>query len=479
MWFYVLIWSLLIFYGVVLLGTILVVILDNRQPVKTVAWILVLVSLPFLGLILFYFFGQNIRKERLISRKNVQLLTRKSLTGYFTQPPYRVAPEYVRLVHFFEKQNLSLPFGNNELAFYNEGADFLHSLLHEIAQARHHVHLETYIFEDDEVGCLVRDALVAKAVEGVEVRLMYDDVGCWAVKQRFFDDMARKGVRVQGFMPVRFPRFTHKVNYRNHRKVCIIDGKVGFVGGMNLADRYMGKALGDQAKLWRDMHLCIRGGAVYGLQRSFLTDWFFMTQILITDARYYPPVETIFHDSEAVVQIVTSDPVANWPEIMYGFTWIIQNAKRYVYIQSPYFMPTEQVLTALQTAAMSGVDVRLMVPERPDSRWLRWANESYFAEVLEAGVKVYCFQPGFLHSKCLVVDDMLTTVGSTNMDFRSFENNFEMNAFIYDEAAALKVRKLFEADLKCCTQLDLDKWHQRSYMRRLRESFVRIFSPLL
>ena len=479
MWFALFVWSSSVLYGIVLLSTLLVVILDNRQPVKTVAWILVLVSLPLLGLILFYFFGQNVRKERIIGRKSMDLLIRKSLSENFAFPPERLPKDFERLIYFFERQSLSLPFGNNQIQFYTDGKSFLESLLQEIAVARHHIHLETYIFEDDTVGRHVRDALLAKASEGVEVRLIYDDVGCWAVKQRFFDEMEQKGIQVQSFLPVRFPRFTHKLNYRNHRKVCVIDGKVGFIGGMNLADRYLGNTVDPSASVWRDMHLRIQGGAVYGLQRAFLTDWYFATSILITDARYYPLMEEPVSGREALIQIVTSDPVAKWPEIMYGFTWIIQNARRYLYIQSPYFMPTEPVLMALQTAAMSGVDVRLMVPKRPDSRWLRWANESYFAEVLAAGVKVYCFLPGFLHSKSMIMDDVLVTVGSTNMDFRSFENNFEINAFIYDQSATVRMKELFEKDLANCEELFLEQWKKRSCWRRLCESFVRIFSPLL
>lgn len=473
MWGNFFVWASLGFYFLVVCCTIIVVLLENRQPVKTIAWILVLVALPVVGLLLFYFFGQDIRKERYISRKNIALLSRKSLTGYYSQSPCRLPSPYVRLIRFFERQNKSLPFSCDELVFYTEGTAFIEALLAEMKQARHHIHLEVYIFENDEVGRRVRDVLVEKAQAGVEVRLLYDDVGCLAVKQRFFDDMARYGVRVEGFMPVRFPRFTHKVNYRNHRKICVVDGRVGFVGGMNIADRYVGKQ-----GLWRDTHLRI-SGAVYGLQRTFLMDWFFVSGNLITDGRYYPSLAPEPQGGGTLLQIVTSDPVAKWPDIMYGFTWIIQNAQRYVYIQSPYFMPTEPILVALQTAAVSGVDVRLMVPERPDTRWLRWANESYFSEILRAGVKVFRYRPGFLHSKCLIVDDALVSIGSSNMDFRSFESNFEVNAFVYDAKVACRARAFFEEDLLQCSQLVYSEWKKRGYLRRLRESFIRIFSPLL
>lgn len=463
-------------YSLVIISTVLMVLLDNRQPVKTIAWVLVLVLLPFIGLVFFYFFGQNIRKERLISKKSVNLLMQKAMSEYFTQPLYHVPDDYVRLIKYFERQNLALPFGSNRLKMYNRGDSFLLSLMHEISQAKHHIHLETYIFEDDPVGRMIRDLLVDKVKEGVEVRLIYDDVGCWSVPQQFFDGMARQGVFVEGFMPVRFPRFTHKVNYRNHRKICVIDGKVGFIGGMNIAFRYI---KGLDSGIWHDMHIKITGGAVYGLQKTFLTDWFFVTRVMITDPCYYPSLAPDLSGRETIIQIVTSDPVSKWPDIMFGFTWAIQNARKYLYIQSPYFMPTEPILTALQIAAMSGVDVRLMVPLKPDGYWLKWANESYFTEVLRAGVKIYRYKPGFLHAKYLVMDDSLCSIGSTNMDFRSFENNFEANAFIYERETALMVKKSFLEDQNECIELTASIWRKRSYWRRLRESFMRLFSPLL
>lgn len=249
--------------------------------------------------------------------------------------------------------------------------------------------------------------------------------------------MREAGIEVRSFLKVRFPLFTSKVNYRNHRKIVVIDGRVGFVGGMNLAERYMrGVAWG----IWRDTHLLLEGKAVHGLQTAFLLDWYFVDRTLITSARYFPKIDCV---GSALAQIVTSEPVGPWREIMQGLCMALMGARKYFYMQTPYFLPTESVLVAMRTAALAGVDVRLMIPMRADSRLTHLASCSYLADVLQAGVKVYFYKKGFLHSKLMVSDDELSTVGSTNIDFRSFEHNFEVNAFVYDVETALQMREIF------------------------------------
>ena len=476
MWQTILMWTALALYLCIVFSTVLVVVLENRQPVKTIAWTLVLVTLPVVGLVFFYFFGQNVRKDHIILRRIPGLRHRRLLAKAAARLPAERPVRYAPVIRFFERRTLALPFYGNHIDIYDEGSRFTLALLHAIGSARHHIHLQSYIIDDDAVGRLVADALIDKARAGVTVRLIYDDVGCWDVRQAFFARLTKAGVFVGDFLPVRYPSLTHKVNYRNHRKVCVVDGRVGFVGGMNLARRYVRGADGQP---WRDLHLRIDGPAVLGLQHVFLADWYFATHVLVTDRHYYPDLPQPAADDTDLVQIVTTDPVAKWPDIMYGLTWMIQNARRYLYIQTPYFMPTEPVLQALQTAALSGVDVRLMVPLKPDSFWLRWANDSYFADVLSAGIRVYTYAPGFLHSKAIVMDDDWCTVGSTNMDFRSFENNFEANAFIYGRSAALRVKAIFEHDLLQCTEVSLAEWRRRPVRRRLLESFTRILSPLL
>lgn len=463
-------------YGLVVVIVMLKVLMDNRQPSKTMAWILVLWFLPLLGILLYFFFGQNTRKEKFISQSSLDQLTKRAMTSFAEQRDLRLPKSHQPLMQLFKNQNMALPFKDNEVEIFTDGYGFFPALLREIGQARHHIHIDIFIFNDDELGRLLADALMDKARAGVEVRLIYDDVGCWHVRNRFFERMREAGIDVHAFMSVKFPAFTSKVNYRNHRKLIIIDGQVGFIGGMNFATRYV-KGTGRQP--WRDTHLLVRGGAVYGIQRAFLVDWYFVDRTLVTNRRYYPEPAR-FIENNCLAQVVTSSPISPWPDIMQGYVRVLLEAKRYVYMQSPYFMPTEPILFAMRTAALTGVDVRLMIPMRGDSRIVEWASISYVMETLEAGVKVYLYQGGFNHSKLLVSDDCISTCGSTNVDFRSFEHDFESNIFFYDEGMALRFKRIFLADQQSSVLIDeVRRVVGRTFFRRLWESLLRLLSPLL
>ena len=469
-------WILLVIYLAITIGGIVAVLMDNKQPEKTMAWILVLCFMPIVGIIFYLFFGQNTRKEKVISERSMDLLMKRSMLEFAEQENLHIPRRNRPLMKLFTNQNWALPFKDNEVSIFTDGYEFVSTLLYNIGQAQDHIHLDTYIIEDDPLGNLVADVLIDKARQGVEVRLLYDDVGCWRVKDRFFNRMKAAGIQVYAFMPVRFPAFTGKVNYRNHRKLCVIDGKVGFIGGMNIALRYV---KGTARQTWRDTHLCIRGGAVYAIQRAFLVDWYFVSRTLVTDRRYYPPVDKTI-DNNCLTQIVTSSPVSPWPDIMQGYVRVLLQAHRYVYMESPYFLPTEPVLFAMRTAALAGVDVRLTVPRRGDAKLVEWASRSYLMEVIEAGVKVYLYEPGFNHSKILVSDDNLSSCGSTNIDFRSFENNFEANAFFFNEGMALRLKKVFLTDQAQSTLVDdVSYFIKRPFLQRLLESLVRLLSPLL
>ena len=469
-------WILLVIYLAITIGGIVAVLMDNKQPEKTMAWILVLCFMPIVGIIFYLFFGQNTRKEKVISERSMDLLMKRSMLEFAEQENLHIPRRNRPLMKLFTNQNWALPFKDNEVSIFTDGYEFVSTLLYNIGQAQDHIHLDTYIIEDDPLGNLVADALIDKARQGVEVRLLYDDVGCWRVKDRFFNRMKVAGIQVYAFMPVRFPAFTGKVNYRNHRKLCVIDGKVGFIGGMNIALRYV---KGTARQTWRDTHLCIRGGAVYAIQRAFLVDWYFVSRTLVTDRRYYPPVDKTI-DNNCLTQIVTSSPVSPWPDIMQGYVRVLLQAHRYVYMESPYFLPTEPVLFAMRTAALAGVDVRLIVPRHGDAKLVEWASRSYLMEVIEAGVKVYLYEPGFNHSKILVSDDNLSSCGSTNIDFRSFENNFEANAFFFNEGMALRLKKVFLTDQAQSTLVDdVSYFIKRPFFQRLFESLVRLLSPLL
>lgn len=469
-------WILLVIYLAITIGGIVAVLMDNKQPEKTMAWILVLCFMPIVGIIFYLFFGQNTRKEKVISERSMDLLMKRSMLEFAEQENLHIPRRNRPLMKLFTNQNWALPFKDNEVSIFTDGYEFVSTLLYNIGQAQDHIHLDTYIIEDDPLGNLVADALIDKARQGVEVRLLYDDVGCWRVKDRFFNRMKVAGIQVYAFMPVRFPAFTGKVNYRNHRKLCVIDGKVGFIGGMNIALRYV---KGTARQAWRDTHLCIRGGAVYAIQRAILVDWYFVSRTLVTDRRYYPPVDKTI-DNNCLTQIVTSSPVSPWPDIMQGYVRVLLQAHRYVYMESPYFLPTEPVLFAMRTAALAGVDVRLIVPRHGDAKLVEWASRSYLMEVIEAGVKVYLYEPGFNHSKILVSDDNLSSCGSTNIDFRSFENNFEANAFFFNEGMALRLKKVFLTDQAQSTLVDdVSYFIKRPFLQRLLESLVRLLSPLL
>ncbi|SHF47107.1 cardiolipin synthetase 2 [Bacteroides luti] len=462
----------ILYFGVII-GMIIIVILDNRNPVKTMAWILVLSFLPLVGLVFYFFFGRSTRRERIISKKSYNRLMKKPMAEFVAQESYELPADQYQVAQLFRNTNQALPFEGNEVDIYTDGYTKLHALIREMMRAKHHIHLEYYIFENDPVGRLVRDVLIEKARQGVEVRLIYDDVGCWHVPNRFFEEMVEAGINARAFLKVRFPLFTSKVNYRNHRKIVVIDGRVGFVGGMNIALRYM---RGFDWGIWRDTHVMIKGKAVHGLQTSFLLDWFFVDQTLLTSSKFFPALDS---KGDSLAQIVTSEPTAEWKEIMQGLCLAICSAKEYFYIQTPYFLPTEPILAALQTAALAGVDVRLMLPEHADSTITHLASRSYLKDVLKAGVKVFFYQKGFLHSKLMVSDDALSTVGSTNMDFRSFEHNFEVNAFMYDEPTALRMKEIFLQDQRDSIPVYLKNWEKRPTGQKVKESVVRVLSPLL
>ena len=470
-------WKFILFsiYQVIVILTIIHVIMDNRQPAKTMAWALVIWFVPVAGIVFYLFFGMNTRKEKFISQRSLDQLTKRSMLEFVEQKDLYLPEEYKPIIDLFVNENYALPFKNTHYETYTDGYAFFPALLSAIAGAKEHIHVDMYIFADDPLGMLISDALIDKAREGVEVKVIYDDVGCWNVKHRFFERMRDEGIEVVPFLPVRFPSFTSKVNYRNHRKLIVIDGRIGFVGGMNIALRYVkGRGTGP----WRDTMVQVSGSGVYGLQRAFLIDWYFCDRTIISNRKYYPPIPDV--TGESIVQTVTSGPVAPYPEIMQGYVRMILSAKKYVYIETPYFLPTEPVLFALKTAAVAGVDVRILVPYRSDGKIVEWAGRSYLREVAEAGCKVSFYTNGFLHSKLLVSDDAICTCGSTNFDFRSFENNFESNVFFYGSEMACHLRDVFLADeAQAVLFEEVPQRLNPHFMKRLWESLMRLLSPLM
>lgn len=462
-----------ILYVATALGTMIVVISENRNPLKTISWVLVLLLLPLVGLIIYYFFGEDNRKKKLISRKMHKELNRVAIEHDSVYKNVIPPSDYKPIIELLNHTDESPLYEGNKITFYSTGKDKFDALFQEIEKAENHIHIQYYIFLNDNIGCKVRDLLVEKASEGVKIRLLYDDVGAWKVKKQFFKDMQSKGIEVAPFLKVAFKILTSRVNYRNHRKIVVIDGKVGFVGGMNIADRYIN---GVSFGVWRDSHIKIEGPAVAELQTSFLIDWYASKQELLSSEAYFPIIE---NKGDNMMQLVTSGPVGQFKDIHLGILQAISNAKECIYIQTPYFVPTDSLLLAMQMSAMRGVDVRIMLPRKSDTTFVQIASMSFLKEVLDANVKVYFFEAGFLHSKLMIVDHSLTITGSANMDVRSFEHNFEIDAFIYNAETCTKAKNIFYRDMEQSTLLRLEEWESRSRFEKFKESVVRLFSPLL
>ena len=354
------------------------------------------------------------------------------------------------------------------------GQEKFDALKRDMLAAKEYIHLQYYIFARDKIGREIRDILVQKAQEGVKVRVIYDHIGSFLLNMSFFRKMRKAGVEAYPFLKVTIMEFANRLNWRNHRKMVIIDGKIGYIGGMNIADRYV---TGSKHKLpWRDTHLRITGNALKGLQYSFAVDWNFMKRSLLTET-------TLTHEvapgSPDGMQIVSSGPTGRWNAISHVFLKAIANAKRSIYIQTPYFLPTDGLLKVLQSAALAKIDVRLMVPRTPDSRLLKYSSYSYIKECLQAGIKVYFYEHTMMHAKSVIVDDEFVTTGSTNFDFRSFEHNFECNVMVYSKQFNERMKRIFMADLKNCTRITLPHWRRRPAQQRVFESLARLMSPIL
>ena len=468
----ILTYTFLVLYTVTILSIALVIITDNRNPLKTLPWIIVLVFAPVVGLVFYFFFGQNLSKQRIISRRTRRRITMQLEEARDAGHP-GIPEEHRQLATLLYSTTHSVPLYGSRITPYTDGVSKMEALLAEIARAKRHIHIQYYIFCDDETGCRLRDALVEKARQGVEVRILYDDVGCSGVKKAFFEGMRREGIEVFSFLHVKFPLFTSKVNYRNHRKIVVIDGRIGFIGGMNIADRYV---RGTQWGTWRDTHFRIEGSGAAGLQASFLSDWSATTKTHISGPEYYPPVG---HFTDDILQIAPSGPFGKWRALLQADSYAIARARQRIWIQTPYYLPSEVLNTALQEAALAGIDVHLMLPARSDSKVVDLATHSYLDDMMKAGVKISFYKPGFLHSKLLIIDDMLSVIGSANMDFRSFEHNFEINAFVYDREFASRMAAIFEDDLTHCHTVTPGEWFTRPRTRRVAESLMRVFSPLL
>ncbi|SES95865.1 cardiolipin synthetase 2 [Natronincola peptidivorans] len=460
----------------------ILIILDNRNPSRTVAWLLALIFLPVVGMFLYLYIGQNHRKKKTFIKKSKQdykiihhlLHHQISFTGYgeflkktFTDARGKVAPLLL--------SNSEAPVTvNNDATVLINGYETFREMLKSIDRAKHHIHLEYFIIKDSDIGRRFQRALIRKAKEGIEVRVIYDAVGCWRLRKNFFQPLIEAGVEVKAFLPVTLPFFGSRLNYRNHRKILVVDGKEGFVGGVNIGDEYLGR--NKKMGFWRDTHLKLQGEAVYMLQVIFLRDWYFVNKEELEDEIYFPKQGAC---GEKMVQITSSGPDSYWESIHQAYFSAINTANRSVFITTPYLVPDESILMALKTAAIRGVDVRILLPGRPDHRTVFWASKSHFSELLEAGVKIYQYQKGFVHSKVFIIDDNFSSIGTANLDIRSLQLNFEVNAFMYDEDMAKKLKSIYYKDLQHSKEVLLEDYKKRPISHRFKESVARLFSPIL
>ncbi len=462
-------------YFITIVSTIFVIVSENKNPVKTLSWILVLVFIPVLGLVLYLFFGQNYRRKKIFKKSDIREMTTRSNVSFDVKKleEKSISTKQINLIKLLYNNNSSEVYANNDIRILATGETTFQTLFEEIEKATDHIHIEFFIIRDDHVSNKFKEILIRKAQQGVRVRLIYDYWGSFGLTKKYLKSLKEAGVFIRPFLPLSFSFNKSKINYRNHRKILVVDGKVGFIGGINIADKYLyGNSLGH----WRDTFVRFEGDVVHGLQMQFLTDWYFVDGKLIKDEKYYPVTKK--SQRKNLIQIVSSGPDTNWAFLMQGVTSAIMSSSKYVYIHTPYFIPNQTVNDTLIIAALSGIDVRLMVPSNSDSPITTYSSNSYLSEIMKAGVKVYQYTDGFLHSKAIVIDDFISIVGSCNLDERSFYQNFEANSFIYEKETALELKRLFLEDQKKCVKLDAAEWEKRSRFEKLKESIARLASPL-
>ena len=455
-----------------LVGVIIYIIVENRHPIQTLAWIIAIIFLPVAGLVLYFLVGHRPWGHKMIEKDELEQLkelTRKQHRSSIVEPP----ADHNGLAKMLQAANYALPMTGNALKPYTEFYPMLDDLLADLEAARDHSHFEFFKFEDDPSGRRVAEVLMRKARSGITVRLQYDDLAN-INRKRFYRELRRSGVQVKSFLALTIPFVSGDLNFRNHRKIVVIDGRVGYLGGMNIAERY---GAGLKWGSWRDTHLRIEGPAVAELQTAFLTDWKFSSGELLAEPRYYPSIPST---GDTLMQIITSGAMDEWRIAMQSLVRLISNARSYVYIQTPYFIPTESVMLALRNAALSGVDVRLMIPARGDRGPLvSLASKSFIADAMAAGVQVWFYRKGFLHAKTVVSDDSFASIGSANVDVRSHTLDFEINACIYDAGMALEMKEVFLRDQADSEHVDPARWASRPAFEKLKESLARLLSPLM
>lgn len=456
-----------------------IIFIERKEPSTTWAWLLVLLILPGIGFIFYLLFGQNFSRERLFKeKKKLDKEKRKEVLGQI-EKEYKDLDEnnnFVDLIKMNYNNSGSKLMLNNEIDLYFDGKDKFKQLIYDLEHAEKYIHIQYYIIRKDKLGRKIISILEKKVKEGVQVRFLVDSMGGYTLTKRFLKNFINNGGKFEIFFPGILPHVNTRINYRNHRKIVIIDGKYGYTGGFNVGDEYISedKKIG----YWRDTHIRIRGDAVNPLNDRFLMDWCYASgeEIEHFSDFYLQEPHTL---GDKAIQIVTSGPDHNEEYIKNALFKLINNTKEKIYIETPYFVLDESMLESIKISAMSGVDVRIVIPKKPDHIFMKWIAYSYLEELLEAGVKVYAYNKGFIHAKTMVSDGYVSTVGTANMDIRSFSLNFEVNAFIYNKEVADKLERQFMIDIEDSDQITLNTFKKRSRRERVMESIMRLFAPIL
>ncbi|MEW6621702.1 MAG: cardiolipin synthase [Bacillota bacterium] len=470
------------FFVIFLIGVF--IYFDNKNPAQTVAWLLILIALPLLGFVLYLILGGNIKKRRLFKKMSEKggvidwhmlVETQKERVKqnllFYCDAHDDVKRKLVNLL----LNNSQTPFTwNNKTEILTNGDQTFAAKKKAMEEAKNHIHLEYFIVKDDKLGNEIKDILIRKSKEGVKVRFIYDGFGGWGLGEKYFQDLRNAGVDIRPFLPIKIPFLNSEFNHRNHRKILIVDGKIGFLGGLNIGDEYVNK--NPNYPFWRDTHIKIEGEAVYVLQNIFLKSWRFMTEEILQEKDYFPKQGRV---GQELIQVVPSGPDFDWETIQQAYFTIITNAKENIFVTTPYLIPDESILMALKTAALSGIDVKIIVPGVPDKRFIYYATCSFFEELIQAGVKIYKYNKGFIHAKLLTVDSTVASIGTANFDSRSFLYNFEVNAFCFDEKTIKRLEEDFRNDLMDCEEVILSVLKKRPARARILEASARLISPLL
>ncbi|MGW7977351.1 cardiolipin synthase [Staphylococcus xylosus] len=461
-----------------------IIFMERRSAGSVWAWLLVLVLIPILGFIIYLFIGRQIQRDHIFSldeddKIGIEMIVSEQLEALknddFSKGNHQIV-KFKDMVQMLLYNNAAFLTTDNEIKIFTDGKEKFDSLLKDIDEATDYIHIQYYIFRNDSLGERILNALEQKLEQGVEVKMLYDDMGSRGLSLKDFKSFRKNGGQVEAFFPSKLPLINLRMNNRNHRKIVIIDGHIGYVGGFNVGEEYLGKK--KKFGYWRDTHLRIVGDAVNALQLRFMLDWNSQAtrdNLKYAD-RYFPDVDSV---GTIGVQIASSGPDETWEQIKYGYLKMIASAKQSIHIQSPYFIPDQSFLDAIKIAALGGVDVSIMIPNKPDHPFVYWATYNNVASLLDAGVNIFHYNNGFLHSKTLVIDDEVASVGTTNMDHRSFTLNFEINAFIYDTHIAKELRFAFEKDLEVSYRLTKEIYEQRSLWIKFKEGISRLLSPIL